>query len=117
VPAGAALSAPVHPTQLYEAAGALLVAWCAARAAARRRVPGEGFLAFGMGYGAVRFAVEGLRADNPPLALGLTLSQWVAAAGAATCAALLVARRRLYAPAPARAGRLPRCASSSTASR
>ena len=90
-----------HPVQLYESVGALALCGLVARARRRRQVPGEAFLAFGVGYGLLRFALEFLRANHAPLALGLTGHQWLAAASAGACVALWVARRRLYAAAAA----------------
>jgi phosphatidylglycerol:prolipoprotein diacylglycerol transferase len=85
-----------HPVQLYESIGALVVLGLVVAARRRRRVPGEAFCAFGVGYGLLRFGLEFLRANHAPVAGGLTLHQWIAAAAVATCAALFVARRRLY---------------------
>jgi phosphatidylglycerol:prolipoprotein diacylglycerol transferase len=87
-----------HPAQLYESLGALAVLGLVLLARSRRRVPGEAFLAFGAGYGALRFALEPLRANHAPAALGLTVHQWFAASAVAACAALYAVRRRLYAP-------------------
>jgi phosphatidylglycerol:prolipoprotein diacylglycerol transferase len=86
-----------HPTQLYESAGALAVLALVLVARRRRVVPGEAFLAFGTGYGALRFALEPLRGNHVPLAAGLTVHQWLAAVAVAACSALFLARRRLYA--------------------
>jgi phosphatidylglycerol:prolipoprotein diacylglycerol transferase len=91
-----------HPAQLYESAGALLLAGLAVLARRHRRVPGEAFLAFGAGYGVLRFALEPLRGNHAPAALGLTLHQWIAAAAVASCTALFVVRRALYASSRSR---------------
>ncbi len=91
-----------HPVQLYESAGALVLFGLVLAARRRRRVPGEAFLAFGVGYGALRFAMEFLRANHAPLARGLTLHQWIAAAAVAACIALFLVRRRLYASSRSR---------------
>jgi len=96
VPPGAP-SLAVHPVQAYEAAGALVLAGLCVLLTPRRRVPGEMFLLFGTGYGVLRFLCDFLRADTPPVALGGTLSQWVAAGAVAVCAALVPARRRHFA--------------------
>jgi phosphatidylglycerol:prolipoprotein diacylglycerol transferase len=63
LPLDSTSSLPVHPTQLYEsiAAGALLAALLALRG--RRRFRGQVFLAFVMGYGALRFLLETVRDD------------------------------------------------------
>jgi len=86
-----------HPVQLYESLGALVILGIVLLARKRRRVPGEAFCAFGIGYGLLRFALEFLRGNHAPLAHGLTLHQWIAASAAAACLVLLVVRRRLYA--------------------
>ncbi len=86
-----------HPAQLYESIGALLLAGFVALARRHRRVPGEAFLAFGVGYGALRLALEPLRGNHVPAALGLTIHQWIAAAVVAVCVAVLALRRSLYA--------------------
>jgi phosphatidylglycerol:prolipoprotein diacylglycerol transferase len=91
-----------HPVQFYESSGALLVLGLVLAAHRRRRVPGEAFLAFGVGYGILRFVLEFLRANHAPVAGGLTLHQWIAAASAAACAGLFVVRRRLYASSRSR---------------
>ncbi len=75
--AGRALwSHPVHPTQLYEAAGALLIAATVAFFV-RPRQPraGRSFVVFCIGYAVLRFALEALRADERGGALGLSTSQ------------------------------------------
>ena len=65
--------APVHPTQLYEIAWLLPVAWLLWRR--RRRSPflfGEYIALNGLG----RLVIENWRV-NPPVALGLTEPQWI----------------------------------------
>ncbi len=57
-------SLPVHPTQLYEAAGELLLfllLWAAERR--KPAFPGALALRYGFGYGLLRFTVELLRGD------------------------------------------------------
>ncbi|MCB9524809.1 MAG: prolipoprotein diacylglyceryl transferase [Myxococcales bacterium] len=70
--AGAHGSLPVHPTQLYEAA--LALALFVGVYALRRRLVGRAFWVFAAGYGAGRFAIELLRADDRGLWLGGALS-------------------------------------------
>lgn len=81
---GAATSLAVHPVQLYELV-LLLLLISALRGWESRRLP-AGMLAVAAlaGYCALRFLIEFLRADNPLLAGGLTLNQWI-------CVALFVA--------------------------
>lgn len=79
--------APLHPTQLYEAAGALLIFLVIERIvrprqAAGRLRPGDGlWISLGL-YGALRFAIDFLRAGDPGVIspLGLSLAQWAGAA-------------------------------------
>ena len=65
----------LHPVQLYAAAAnlvifaLLLVAW------RRRAFDGQIFWGYLLLYAVYRFAIEFLRADNQPLALGLTTAQ------------------------------------------
>lgn len=69
-------SHPVHPTQLYEAAGALaLAAFIAFVVRPRQKREGQSFLVFCIGYAAVRFGLEFLRADERGGAAGLSTSQ------------------------------------------
>ncbi len=66
---------PVHPTQLYEA-GALLLLFAVLRARARRAAfDGEVAVWYLLLYGLIRFLIEFLRGDSPPVIGGLTLSQ------------------------------------------
>lgn len=84
---------PVHPTQLYELAGAVLLA-AAALWLARRRPDGVTFLAFAIGFTALRFGNHFLRARQPVI----TAPEWFYpvfyAAIIAVLAALLVLRLR-----------------------
>src|SRR5438309_11896980 len=72
---GAAESLPVHPAQLYEALTVFVLAIFLQCRFVQRQMPGAIFAALGLGYGSIRFLVEFLRADSPPIYLGLTLSQ------------------------------------------
>jgi phosphatidylglycerol:prolipoprotein diacylglycerol transferase len=75
----AAATPPLIPVQLIEAAACALLAGCLWKLSARIRqgsgIDGEAFLALGIGYGCLRFALEFLRADNPSAAGPLTFSQ------------------------------------------
>lgn len=53
----------VHPTQLYEAAGALMLAVLSAAARSAQREHGQLLLGAVLGYAALRFLVEGWRGD------------------------------------------------------
>ena len=83
-----------HPTQLYEAA-ALAVIFLLLKRIERRSPPaGTVLLAYGLLYGAWRFLVEFLRADNPPVLAGLTLFQLASLPLALLCGCLLLLRSR-----------------------
>ena len=89
-------SLPVYPVQLYESAACILLAlliwrW---RPADDRGITGQKFLAVGLAYAAIRFGTEFLRADNPPIKWGLTVSQCAALAIAVLAAATWIFRHR-----------------------
>ncbi len=65
----------VHPTQLYESLGALLIWYLLYKLRPRRRNYGEIFLACMASYGLLRFFIEFVRAENPQIVLGLTMAQ------------------------------------------
>jgi phosphatidylglycerol---prolipoprotein diacylglyceryl transferase len=80
-------SLPVHPTQLYEALGSLLVAAFAYFVLRpRKRFDGEVFCAAMIGYAAMRFLVEFLRRDERGELLGLSSSQIIALGFTVLCA-------------------------------
>lgn len=54
----------VHPTQLYEGAGALALAVLSAAARSAQRAHGQLLLGAVLGYAALRFSVEGWRGDG-----------------------------------------------------
>jgi phosphatidylglycerol:prolipoprotein diacylglycerol transferase len=70
---------PVWPTQLFEALGlgllCVLLMW-RQRAGAIRR-PGEVLATYLIGYGLLRFILECFRGDQPRVALGLSLAQFL----------------------------------------
>jgi phosphatidylglycerol:prolipoprotein diacylglycerol transferase len=92
LPKDATQSLPVHPAQLYETAGALLLCIYLHRAFKRREWEGHIVWQFVMGYGVIRFFVEFFRADNPAAFAGLTLSQVISICMVA--AAIVVFRHR-----------------------
>lgn len=101
---------PLHPVQLYEAAGNLAIfLGIHLRYFARGAKPapaGRAFLVYVVAYAALRFAVEAFRADERGgFVAGLSPSQAVAALLAAGAAALLW-RRRAERP-PVRPERAP----------
>lgn len=68
----------VHPTQLYEALGALaLYALLTFVVRPRKRRHGEVFAWLLVGYGILRFVLEFWRADERGALLGLSTSQWL----------------------------------------
>lgn len=92
---GASASLPVHATQIYESllGFALLPLMLLVRR--WRRTPGEVFLAFLIGYGLGRLALESLRGDSDRGAIGpLSTSSFIALLSALGAAALW-ARLRL----------------------
>jgi phosphatidylglycerol:prolipoprotein diacylglycerol transferase len=92
---GGGVSLPVYPTQLYESAACTLLALAVWRWRRHddRGVTGQKFLAVGISYAAIRFCIEFLRGDNPPI-LGLTFSQWGAIVMATLAAATWLVRLR-----------------------
>jgi phosphatidylglycerol---prolipoprotein diacylglyceryl transferase len=61
---GAGTTYGLHPTQLYEAAGELLIFLALQWLWRRRRTPGTVALAYAFGYGLLRFVVEIFRGDD-----------------------------------------------------
>ncbi|MFP4057611.1 MAG: prolipoprotein diacylglyceryl transferase [Candidatus Brocadiia bacterium] len=87
-------SLPIHPTQLYTSASLFAVTALLVAATPWRRRHGELFaLACGL-IGLQRFAIELVRRDTPPLALGLNAGQWGACGAVAFGLALWVWVRR-----------------------
>jgi len=86
LPQSADRSLPVHPVQLYELAASLALFGVLVLVDRRVRRWGESFLLFGVGYCAIRFAVEWFRADNQLLAYDMTFSQWAGVMCACVCA-------------------------------
>lgn len=77
IPATAAASLPVHPTQLYEAVACLLIfGWLFFYVRPRKRFSGQLFFLFMMAYAVARFAIEFLRADDRGEIFGLSTSQF-----------------------------------------
>jgi phosphatidylglycerol:prolipoprotein diacylglycerol transferase len=104
-------SLPVHPTQLYEAVGCLvLAAWLLLRVHPRKHFDGEVLLQFLIGYAVLRFFIEYLRADDRGALIGLSTSQWIGILIVASCAALwrrLVLRARRARSISREPGELP----------
>jgi phosphatidylglycerol:prolipoprotein diacylglycerol transferase len=68
-------SLPVHPTQIYEAAGAFAIALVLFTPWVTRKPFGSRFTLFVMAYAVIRFLVEFFRADTRPDLHGFSISQ------------------------------------------
>jgi phosphatidylglycerol:prolipoprotein diacylglycerol transferase len=91
---------PVHPTQIYESAGSLAIAFfCLIYVHPRKRYDGQVFLAFVVLYAAMRGAIEILRRDDRGGFWGFSTSQLI---GVALVLAAIAAHRQLRAPLPSR---------------
>jgi phosphatidylglycerol:prolipoprotein diacylglycerol transferase len=90
------MGVPLHPTQLYEAAGELALFlyfgyWVLPRIRAGKLRHGTAFLGYTLAYSVMRFLIEFLRGDDRGTFLlpGLSPSQWLSlGAGIAAAAAL-----------------------------
>jgi phosphatidylglycerol:prolipoprotein diacylglycerol transferase len=95
-------SLSVHPTQLYEAFGCLVIAaWLLLIVHPRKRFDGQVLLLFLMAYAALRFGIEFWRADDRGAWLGLSTSQLIGLVIVALCSAVwlqLVKRARAITP-------------------
>jgi phosphatidylglycerol:prolipoprotein diacylglycerol transferase len=91
---------PVHPTQLYEAVGCLVIAFfLTLHAQPRKRFEGQVMLWFLGLYAALRFGLEYLRDDDRGGVLGLSTSQWIGLIAIAIVAGLWARLRRTGVPA------------------
>lgn len=93
------VSLPVHPTQLYEAVGCLVISVALSQWAPRhQRFHGQTTLLFLLSYAALRFGIEFVRADDRGIFFGLSTSQWLSLAiAAAALGAWRELRRRALA--------------------
>ncbi len=97
-------SLAVHPAQIYESAGALLIAaLLMLYLHGRKRYDGQVFVAFVAAYAALRFVLEFFRSDDRGVLLGLSTSQWI---GLVLVGVAAAAHRRLAQRAD-RLGKLP----------
>jgi phosphatidylglycerol:prolipoprotein diacylglycerol transferase len=88
-------SLPVHPTQIYESAAALVIAaFCLFYVQGRKRYDGQVFFTFVALYAVLRFVIEMFRSDDRGGLLGLSTSQLI---GVALLGAAFVAHRRFSA--------------------
>jgi phosphatidylglycerol:prolipoprotein diacylglycerol transferase len=99
LPAGATRTPPLHPVQLYEAAGELVIFFVLVMWRRRQRFAGQTALRYATLYGVLRFAVEFFRGDASRGFIGaLSVAQVVSVALVA--GALLMNRRAARTPAP-----------------
>lgn len=83
------ISLPVHPTQLYEAVGCLLISVFLSQWGPRKkRFDGHVALMFLILYAVLRFGLEFFRADDRGLYFGVSTSQWLSLAILLACAVL-----------------------------
>lgn len=94
-------SLPVHPTQIYESGGSLLVAAiCLFVVHGRKKYDGQVFVAFLVLYAVLRFILEFFRADDRGGAVGLSTSQLIGLGLIAAAFALHTYLRRPHRSAP-----------------
>jgi phosphatidylglycerol:prolipoprotein diacylglycerol transferase len=77
IPVYAGHSLPIHPTQVYAALDGILLLALLSAFFPRRRRDGEVMALLTVTYPVTRFLIEGLRADEPALVLGMTMSQGI----------------------------------------
>ncbi len=103
-PAVATTTAPLHPTQLYQVVGLLVVAGLLKMLLARKPFPGAVALGYLALYGVLRFGIEFLRDDSARSVFGLTVSGAISAvlavAGTTLFFALASRRKRRSAEPP-----------------
>jgi phosphatidylglycerol:prolipoprotein diacylglycerol transferase len=100
---GTPLGVPLHPVQLYEAGGNLIIVLLLVWIFQRKRFDGQVAVAYAFLYGISRFIWEFLRGDTRGVLGPLSTSQWLALlVMAGTAAVLIVAwrRRRIVSPEP-----------------
>jgi len=84
----------IYPVQVYESVLCAVLVAVLLATFRRRRISGELFLRMALGYATLRFGLEFLRADNPPVASGLTFSQLLCTAIVGVALLTLILRRR-----------------------
>jgi phosphatidylglycerol:prolipoprotein diacylglycerol transferase len=94
----------LHPTQLYMAAGLLLISVILKRMLRRRPPPGTITSAYLMFYGILRFLIEFVRGDNAALVFHLTLYQVMSIGLVAGAGAALLFRLRRTHPRACKTG-------------
>lgn len=81
---------PIHPTQLYETVGALLIAWVLGVYFWRRKRDGMVIALCFVLYPIERFLIEMIRADNPLDTFGFTISQGISLAAVPVAVAAMI---------------------------
>ncbi|MBY0276347.1 prolipoprotein diacylglyceryl transferase [Candidatus Binatia bacterium] len=95
LPADATSALPVHPAQLYESLAGVLLLSVVVVVRRRQQVPGQALVAFALGYGALRYLIEIVRADPDRGTIGpWSTSQFIAIATVVAATALLCVLRR-----------------------
>jgi len=95
LPADAAASLPVHPTQLYESLAGIALLFLVLAVRRHQRVPGQALAAFALGYGVLRYLIEIVRADPNRGVVGpWSTSQFIAIATFAAASTLLYVQHR-----------------------
>lgn len=89
-------SLPVHPTQLYEALGCLLIGAFLTAILPKKRFDGMIFLLFLALYGVLRFILEYWRDDDRGGVLSLSTSQWISLAALALAGGLALVWSKRY---------------------
>lgn len=79
IDASAPCTVPLHPAQLYMAAGLVAIFLALKWTLARKTRAGQVVCAYLISYGVLRFVVEFMRGDNEALLLRMTLYQWISA--------------------------------------
>jgi phosphatidylglycerol:prolipoprotein diacylglycerol transferase len=103
LPAGAQVTPPLHPVQLYEAGAELVLFFALSLLGRRKRWDGQVLVAYLLAYAAVRYVVELFRGDAARkfVAGSVSTSQAIALAAAAFGLALWAWRRRALLSRPA----------------
>ncbi len=98
LPASAELTPPLHPVQLYEAGGELVLFFLLSLLGRRKRWDGQVLVAWLIGYSLLRFTVELFRGDavRKFVVAGLSTSQAIAIFAVALGVVVLVWRRRAH---------------------
>ena len=96
---GVPLGVPLHPTQLYESFAELMIAAILYKLVTRPHKPGSVIGLYLVLYGIARVIVEFFRAhdESNPLALSLSLEQWISVVLAALGIYLFLSRRPILA--------------------